>query len=189
MGLLENVHGTFLSKAWSSIIGTQIIVRTNAGETADYLSKVLIGYARTKRTTIHKGEIQAPIYEDRLVLEPSDISDFLGTDREGVTAAVLGFGNVNILKWPYTTGKKMRDGSVPAEWAMRPASPSNRKIEKQPQKQGETTMNEEQKKPRLVLRQPTREEIFEMAETGSDIKDLADEIDDMVATALELADE
>lgn len=183
---IKECYGSFIGTAWGSMIGTQIICQVSPGETAQWFAKEVIGYAKIEKTVVFEGKPQPAQTMEQLVMEPSDLSDYLGPHKRGVKAALLGYGDVFLLDWPYTTLPKLREPMVPATWTLA-AKPKS--VTQQKSQDRETKMNDEQKKPRLVLRQPTREEIFEMAESGSDIKDLADEIDDMVAAALELADE
>jgi hypothetical protein len=109
-------------------------------------------------------------------MEPSDLSDYLGPHKHGVKAALLGYGDVFLLDWPYTTLPKLREPMVPAAWTL--AAKPKSVTEKKPQHR-ETQMKEEQKKPRLILRAPSRDEILDMAHSGSDIKDAADPVDEM----------
>lgn len=114
----------------------------------------------------------------RGLLTAYDISDYLGPHKSGVKAALLGYGHVFLLDWPYTTLPKLREPVVPAAWVddlnASPTTDQDKKAQ-----QGETKMNEEQKKPRIILRAPTRDEILDMANSGSDIKDAADPVDEM----------
>ena len=102
------IYGEHAGKAWPAMIKTQIIARTNPGETADYIAKMMVGYATIERTIMHRGELQPPKTEQQLVIEPSEIADYLGPDKTGVKAMVLGFGDAHILHWPFTDYPKLR---------------------------------------------------------------------------------
>ena len=182
------IYGEHAGKAWPAMINTQIIARTNSGETADYIAKMMVGYAIVERTLMHLGELQPPKTEQQLVIEPSEIADYLGPDKTGVKAMVLGFGDAHILHWPFTDYPKRRASVVPAAWTLPPdqqAPSSNHQIKET------TTMTEDKprltdapetsRKPRLKLRPATPSEIFEMAETGSDIRDAADPVSEMTS--------
>jgi hypothetical protein len=186
---IMEIYGEHAGKAWPAMIKTQIIARTNPGETADYIAKMMVGYATIERTIMHLGELQPPKTEQQLVIEPSEIADYLGPDKTGVKAMVLGFGDAHILQWPYTDYPKLRAPAMPAAWTLPPDQqvPSNNHHTEET-----TTMTKEKprstdvpatsKKPRLKLRPATPEEIHEMAVTGSDIRDAADPINELSAT-------
>lgn len=188
LGQIKASMGPYVASTWGSMIGTQIICRVNPGETAQWVSKDLIGFAKIEKTIYFEGKPQPPQMIDQLLMEPSDVSDYLGPHKDGVKAALLGYGHIFLLDWPYTTLPKLRPPTVPAAW-VEDLHPEQTQDQNNKSQKGETKMNEEQKKQRIILRAPTREEIFETAESGSEIKDLADEIDEMVATALEMAGE
>lgn len=185
---IMEIYGEHAGKAWPAMIKTQIIARTNPGETADYIAKMMVGYATIERTIMHLGELQPPKTEQQLVIEPSEIADYLGPYQTGVKAMVLGFGDAHILLWPYTDYPKLRAPVVPAAWTLPPdqQSPNNNHQTKET-----TTMQIEKpipadvpagsKRPRLKLRPATPEEIHEMAVTGSDIRDAADPTNDMTS--------
>ncbi len=186
---IMEIYGEHAGKAWPAMIKTQIIARTNPGETADYIAKMMVGYATIERTIMHLGELQPPKTEQQLVIEPSEIADYLGPDNTGVKAMVLGFGDAHILHWPFTDYPKRRASVVPAAWTLPPDQqpPTNRHQTKHTttmteDKPRSTDVPETSKKPRLKLRPATPSELFEMAETGSDIRDAADPINDMSAT-------
>jgi hypothetical protein len=42
MAQIQDIYGQYAGKTWSSLVGTQIIVRVNAGETAQYLSTQIV---------------------------------------------------------------------------------------------------------------------------------------------------
>jgi len=186
---IMEIYGEHAGKAWPAMIKTQIIARTNPGETADYIAKMMVGYATIERTIMHLGELQPPKTEQQLVIEPSEIADYLGPDNTGVKAMVLGFGDAHILHWPFTDYPKRRASVVPAAWTLPPDQQPPTNIN---QKKETTTMTEDKprstdvpetsKKPRLKLRPATPSELFEMAETGSDIRDAADPMNDMSGT-------
>jgi hypothetical protein len=173
---IQDIYGQYAGKTWSSLVGTQIVVRINAGETAQYISKEVIGYATIEKTDIREGKIQPPRREQQLVLEPSEISDYLGADERGVRAVIVGMTDAHIVTWPYTTVKNLREASVPAAWldAPRGKTPSTPEPDfPEPPPPPEP--------PRLKFRYPTPEEVREMARTGSDIKVADEDLADMLS--------
>jgi hypothetical protein len=179
MAQIQDIYGQYAGKTWSSLVGTQIIVRVNAGETAQYLSKEVIGYAIIEKTVMHEGKPQQPRTEQQLVMEPSEISDYLGTDDKGVRAVIVGMKDAHIVTWPYTNVKKIREATVPAAWLNAPskAIPSAPVPPPAPVQATATPPNPDQ--PRLKLRTPTTAEMREMAETGSDIQGAGEDLADM----------
>jgi hypothetical protein len=131
----------------------------------------------------------------QLVMEPSDLADQLGTDDKGVKGVLLGMGDAYLLHWPYATMPKRREASVPAAWisgavhSVMPPTMAATGIDTVPTvattpKQATAPAGTE--RPRLKLRPPTPEEIREMAESGSDIREANESIDDMEPGELEI---
>jgi hypothetical protein len=192
---LQEIYGQYVGRIWGSLVGTQIIVRTSSGDTANFISKEMIGYATVEKTLVHEGKAQPSQTMQQLVMEPSDLADQLGTDDKGVKGVLLGMGDAYLLHWPYTTMPKRREASVPAAWisgavhSVMPPTMAATGIDTVPtvattSKQATAPAGTE--RPRLKLRPPTPEEIREMAESGSDIREANESIDDMEPGELEI---
>lgn len=187
---LQEIYGQYIGKIWGSLVGTQIIVRTSSGDTANFIAKEMIGYATLEKTTMHEGKAQPSQTSQQLVLEPSDLADAVGTDAKGVNGVLLGMHDAHILHWPYTTMPKRREASVSAPWAQgmgtveasaQTVSASATATVVDGNASGETVEGAPASQPKLKLRQPTAEEIQAMAETGTDISDAAESLTDMDA--------
>lgn len=191
MAQVQETYGQYVGKTWGSMIGTQFVVRVNSGDTAQWLAKEVIGYEKIEKTVMHEGKPQPAQTQDQLVLEPSELSDYLGPDKSGVRAVALGFGHAFIVTWPYTTLPILRSAVVPAKWTFPTQTPPNNhegevmKSKSHPA-QGTggsaSTQSGPEPKLKLKLRTPTPEEIHEMAVTGSDIRVAAEPMNDMSPT-------
>jgi hypothetical protein len=192
---LQEIYGQYVGRIWGSLVGTQIVVRTSSGDTANFISKEMIGYATVEKTLVHEGKAQPSQTMQQLVMEPSDLADQLGTDDKGVKGVLLGMGDAYLLHWPYATMPKRREASVPAAWisgavhSVMPPTMAATGIDTVPTvattpKQATAPAGTE--RPRLKLRPPTPEEIREMAESGSDIREANESIDDMEPGELEI---
>lgn len=178
---IEELYGQYVAQSWGSMIGTQVIVRVNSGTTAEYLAKTVVGYANVEKTIIHDGKVQPPVSQPpQLVLEPSEISDYLGPTKTGIRAVLLGMGDAFLIEWPYTNTTKLREASIEAPW-VRGGAKSNKQLPPLPTSTGAPTMtpmtvaqpsmeSPSSGLPRLKLRAPTQEEIHEMAITGTDVR-------------------
>lgn len=175
---VQDIYGQFVGRTWGSLVGTQIIVRVNAGETSQFIAKEVIGYATIEKRILHEGRPQVAQTQQQLVVEPSDLSDYLGTDKKGVRAVMLGMHDSNILTWPFTATKKIREATVPAEW-LSTSSESTPSTASQPKETIMAPQPEPPSKPRLKLRLPTPNEVMEMAETGSRIDEAGEPWTDM----------
>ncbi|MFA7281088.1 MAG: type IV secretion system DNA-binding domain-containing protein [Sterolibacterium sp.] len=165
---IKELYGDHIARSWMSMVGTQIIVRINAGETANYLAKEVIGYRSIDRTVMHEGKPQAPVREDILVMEPSELHSDLGPDKRGVNALLLGYGDAFILHWPFTTVEKLRSPAVPATWLTQSASNHVQPtIEASVDTKAPTDANPP-KRQRLILRQQD-EELIALAACGTSI--------------------
>ena len=175
---VQDIYGQYVGRTWGSLVGTQIIVRVNAGETAQFIAKEVIGYATIEKRILHDGHPQVAQTQQQLVLEPSDLSDYLETDKTGVRAVILGMHDANILTWPYTVTKKIREATIPAAWLNTP-SDSIVPIAAQPKENSMSPKPENPLKPRLKLRLPTPSEMMEMAETGTRLEEAGEPLSDM----------
>ena len=115
---IKALYGDHTANSWTSMIGTQIVVRVNPGETANFISKQVIGYQTIDRITMRDGKRQPPVRENILVIEPSELGSELGPWENGVRALLLGFDDAFVLDWPFTAVKKLREPSKPADWLM-----------------------------------------------------------------------
>ena len=193
MAQIQELYGQHIASSWASMIGTQIIVRVNAGETANFVAKEVIGYRTLDRTVMHEGKPQAPLRENILVMEPAELQSDLGPDKTGVEALLMGFGDAFILHWPFTPAPPLRKSSVPAAWlatiassqasseeskgaqdAETPASPvakaSSNVLPLRPSIQSPELVADDimPARPRLVLRPPTPE-LMAMVESGTSL--------------------
>ena len=183
---LKAVYGDSPAKAWAAMIKTQIIGRVSPGETADFIAKLIVGDAITERTVMHRGELQPPKTETRWVMEPSEFSDYLGPTKDGVKAMVIGFGDAHILEWPYTNYEQHRPPIIPAKWtaAYRPPEKSNSTSHlpvTTPVVQSPPPLAAPKAKSSWVLRPPSASDVYAMAETGSDIQEAGEPLDDMLS--------
>lgn len=179
---IKELYGNHTASSWMSMIGTQIIVRINAGETANFIAKDVIGYRSIDRTVMHEGKPQVPMREDVLVMEPSELQSDLGPGATGVDALLLGCDDAFILHWPFTTVEQQRPPSAPAAWLAAsvsdkvppedalPADSMELVDAKSPTKALDTSPHKRQ---RLILRQQDEEQIA-MATSGTSIKKAAD---------------
>ncbi|WP_297505677.1 type IV secretion system DNA-binding domain-containing protein [Ferrovum sp.] len=177
MEQIKAIYGDHTANSWFSMIGTQIIVRINPGETANYLSKQVIGYQTIDRLTLREGKLQPPVRENVLVVEPSELESKLGPRKNGVEALLLGYGDVFALNWPFTNTKKIREPSVPAQWlktvpkATQPKGP----------KPADPLPDTKSKSQRLILKQS--QEYRTMADGGTAMGDAAEPSTDMKPNA------
>lgn len=169
---IEEIYGQYVAKTWGSLVGTQIVVRLNSGATAQFFAKDVIGYATIEKTVMHEGKPQPAQTQQQLILEPSDISDYLGPTKTGVRAVLLGMGDVFILEWPYTSNQQLREASIEAAWVKH--ARSNKQLPPPV-----STTPDLPPPPKIKLRMPTPAEVREMAESGSDIQQAAEPRADM----------
>ena len=93
---------------------------------------------------------------------------------------MLGMHDANILTWPFTAIKKIREATVPAAW-LNISSESIPPPQSQPKESLMSPKPENSLKPRLKLRLPTPAEIMEMAETGTQIEEAGEPLSDMTS--------
>jgi hypothetical protein len=104
---IREIYGEHAANSWLGIVGTYIFTRMGAGETANYVAEKMVGSKIIDRTVLHNNEKSAPVREKELVIEPFELNDKLGTNKDGVSALVLGVRDGLILDWPYTNTKKL----------------------------------------------------------------------------------
>lgn len=184
---IKEIYGENLTSAWMSSIGTLIILKINAGETANFIANKIIGDRTIDRTVVHNKERQAPLREKVLVMEPSELHSDLGRRGDIVSAVVLGYENPYLLHWPasdLTDDDKLREASVPAKWLENPVSkePQGEQVSKVAMSMdGGSVMPT---RPRLVLRNQAEAELLKMAESGTNISDSAEPIEAMSASSI-----
>lgn len=113
---VKQTYGEHVASSWSSMVGTQIVVRVNPGDTANFISRELVGTRTVDRITVHQRKRLAPQREQAAVIEPADLITQLGVDKNGVRALILGYKDAFIQSFPFTTLPKMRESSKPARW-------------------------------------------------------------------------
>lgn len=175
ISMIREVYGEHAANSWLGIVGTCIFTRMGAGETTNFVAEKMVGYKTIDRRILNDKEISAPVREKQLVIEPSELSENLGADQNGVNALLLGFKDAHILKWPYTDTVKLREASVLADWLNHHEVmvPTN-----------SLKVNAEiAVKPRIKLRKPTTNQLTDMASTGTDITEAGEDVDDLTNNA------
>ncbi len=182
---IKNLYGEHTASSWTSMVGTQIIVRVNAGETANTLAKEVIGTRTVDRIVRHKGASEAPHREHPMVVEPAQLSDDLGPRKIGVRAMVLGFGDVFVLDWPFAEIRKLRQSSVPAAWLKDTKNVMRSRPDDQQESREYTEAEnlDRRPQPKLKLRPPSSAELFEMAAVSTTVTAAAEDFDDLFDTA------
>lgn len=134
---LRDIYGPEKAKAWASLVGTQIVCQTQAGDTADFIARRVLGDREIERQNVSRtfgqgvgGEagIFTPggtasfstVIETRPVLLPSELVTELGPCKEGVRVLWLGYGDALRLTIPYTSLPHLRPAVVLADWAQTP---------------------------------------------------------------------
>lgn len=136
----------------------------------------MIGYKTIDRMVLNGNEGSTPVRERELVMEPSELSDKLGTSKKGVKALILGGGEALILEWPYSSPVKLREASMLACWLYPQSTKVLPDIYPQSVKQAA--------KPRIKLRKPTTVQLKEMAVSGTDVLEAGEEVSEMTGTAM-----
>lgn len=183
---IKNLYGEHTTSSWTSMVGTQIVVRVNPGETANALAKEVIGTRTVDRIVHHKGENQAAQREHPMVVEPAQLSEDLGPRKKGVRALVLGFGDVFLLDWPFTKTRRLRKSSVSAAWlkdtkAVERPGPLDQQASRE--LAGEEKLDR-MAQPMLKLRRPSSAELSEMAAVGTVMNAAAEDFDDLSDAAI-----
>ncbi len=127
-------------KIFSTVIGTTIICRFNAGDTAQHISETILGKKEIERTetsvafatggssgggktttTSNKYETVPVLAASELEkLGPRQVYTLFGKPRTEIEALVLGYGDALRVRWPLTIWPKLREGNVPAAWLSPP---------------------------------------------------------------------
>jgi hypothetical protein len=170
---IKELYGDHTASSWGSMVGTQIVARVNAGETANFIARDLIGERTVDRVVVHQGKREPARREQELVIEPAELGSDLGVDRRGVRALILGYTDAYLLRWPLTRLPEIRPPSVPAAWLTAPRPSISRPIpvvDEGPAPVGEPAMTAtDHRTPRLKLRQKAAggDPWLAMAESGS----------------------
>jgi len=134
---LKDIYGPERAKSWTSIIANQIVCQVQPGETAEFVSRRILGDREIERLSTSRtfgqgvgGEAgiftpggtatSSTVIETRPVLLPSELTSELGPCNEGVRVLWLGYGDALRLTIPYTTLPPQRPAVVLAEWARNP---------------------------------------------------------------------
>ncbi len=180
---IRETYGEHAANSWLGIVGTYIFTRMGSGESANFVAEKMVGHQTIDRTVPKGEELSAPIREKRLVIEPSELSEKLGPDKNGVNVMLLGFRDAIILNWPYTDTKKIREASVLAKWLNHPATsstkPSQVSLADNNSLADSKAHNDQPVKSRITLRRPTPNQLLDMASSGTNIEEAGEAIDDM----------
>lgn len=181
---IKEIFGTHLASTLMSMVGTIIITKTNAGDTANYIANEVIGTRTVDRVVMHKNERQAPLREKVLVMEPSELQSELGRNGSYISAVLLGYDDAFLLRWPIEEIKKSNRAMVPAKWLENPVPKKS---------QGEQVLKVAipidsgsaiPTRPKLVLRSQAQAELMAMAESGTNMSNAAETIDAMSASSI-----
>ncbi|PRZ01081.1 type IV secretion system coupling TraD/TrwB family protein [Jezberella montanilacus] len=180
---IKNLYGEHTADSWTSMVGTQIVVRVNPGSTANILAKEIIGTRTVDRVIVHKGKVEPPQREYPLVIEPAQLGEDLGPTKNGVRALVLGFNDVAMLDWPFSEIPKLRPSSVPASWLLNSNNSERPSSENQDPRGKIDEPQVKNLKPHLKLRLASSSELSKMAATGTTLNIAAEDLSDFSDTA------
>ncbi len=112
---IAETYGANTQKSLLGMVGTQIVGRTAGGETAEKISKELIGTQIVERRNITRqngGGTSTSWSRDEIpVFHSSKLQTELGVSKTGIHALLLGLGNgVHRLHWTFPDLKKIREG-------------------------------------------------------------------------------
>lgn len=115
------VYGHDRAAAWISQIGNQIICRLNAGESANWVAKDLIGDRQLQKAnwTCAADGTQSVSFSlaDSPVTRPHQLTKDLGPRRNGTYILWLAYDDVLRLRIPFVPRVKRREPVVLASWA------------------------------------------------------------------------
>lgn len=149
---LRQIYGPETTASWLSMIGTKIILRLNAGESADWASRVLIGSRdvgwREESKTYTRSGAQVTSSQQRAslpLMTPSELQSELGlkTTADGVRirGLLLGVTDVLCIDWHLITWTRRRAAHRPAAWLMSQGSPlHSSSIPQSAQQEGSTRL-------------------------------------------------
>lgn len=168
---IKAIYGEHNAATWMSNAATMIITQISSGETANFVSKEIIGYQTRNRTEIYQGKLQPSIRETVPVVEPSELQTELGLKSNVVKAIVLGYGDAYLLDWPakFPQGSDfLRPSSVEAHWLKHTAATvKNMSLPSQAPNIQKKNSGSNEGKLKLVLRAPSQSELIQMAQTGT----------------------
>jgi len=132
---LSDLYGQEALKTWLNTIETKIICRMNAGPSANFIAKDLIGEQEVSWEEESLSSPQTGFFADKEnmpsksyqvrtdmvpILMPSELESELGPQTiEGETrirALLLGRGDLYQLDWPLTIWPNRRPATEPADW-------------------------------------------------------------------------
>ena len=128
LGQLVEIYGETVAKTLEARFGIKVIGRLTAGDTAERISKVLIGdrlveYFEPVPSGIRKGEPAEKRRETHPVFPPERMETELGVrpvrDRSTIRCLILGFGDPALIDMPFTAWIDRRAASRPARWMRR----------------------------------------------------------------------
>lgn len=187
---LEYIYNEYIAKTWSSMVGTHITLKTNSSDTAQYIANTLFGFARVEHYFMVDGVLQPPTSENRLLMEPTDVSDYFGVYKDGVRGGLIGFGHAYVVKWPFTKIETQRASSILGDWMdSLPSKEIDAYLELKKQQAAsapppaqlpaEPQLKLNPRKPKVDPKTLKRSEILAMAESGTDMRDAAELMDEM----------
>jgi hypothetical protein len=129
---IRAVYGHDQAKSWFGMTGTKIITRTNAGDAAEDISR-LIGEQEVERriqSETHSGgrvsRTESVQRETRRVVTASELGS-LGPNERGVRVLFIGLAEaVYELELPYISLPNYREPIVPADWTRTPPPPPSK---------------------------------------------------------------
>lgn len=135
----KKIYGAELTEALLSMVGTHVVTRVSAGETANYITEKLVGEREVERLDVStsSGTGRSPgiftaggtrtnswktVREP--VMMPSEILQLGPVPGQGVKVLVLGVGEdaLEVLV-PFTNPNHFRPASVIADWTRYPSQP------------------------------------------------------------------
>jgi type IV secretory pathway TraG/TraD family ATPase VirD4 len=122
---IRAAYGVDQAKSWFGMIGTKIITRINASESAEDISR-LIGDQEIERKIKSEsrtdGKVSVTVSthrEMRRVVTASELASRLGPTKDGVRVLFMGLGeDVYELELPYIKLHPLREPTVPAQWTI-----------------------------------------------------------------------
>ncbi|MDP2794046.1 MAG: type IV secretion system DNA-binding domain-containing protein [Sulfurisoma sp.] len=184
---LRHIYGHDMADAACSMVGTHIVARVSAGETAEFIAEKLIGDREIRRLeesrTTGTGapasmfspggtrNVALKVHREPVML-PSQLQSQLGPIDKGVNVLFLGYADALILTIPFTSLPDRRKACLAADWTRRPAvQPKAAVIEEpttQPEQEKEVEVVEVKTAP-VIVPSTAVSVIAEVADAGSDL--------------------
>ncbi|MFC0194765.1 type IV secretion system DNA-binding domain-containing protein [Aureimonas pseudogalii] len=125
---VEKVYGPEAFKTWMSSIQTKVICRTEPGETASWLMRILgstrIKELRTKPSQNGGTTREWHEYEDNALRDSEMSSELFLVENVGTWVVVLGYGrDMYRVLVPFVDRTELREGYVEAEWIKEKPAP------------------------------------------------------------------